>query len=103
MRENPDGLQAPVNIAMSEQNLRRKFNLQTGRNDRVPEPMEVDDTRPSRCQLCRCLGYGAGDCRSLYPECAKAVGMTKQFSTRQGQPSNTIVYFDLLDLFRTRS
>ena len=57
MRENPDRLQAAVHIAMNEQNLRRKFNLRTGRDDPVPETMEVDHARPSRCQICRRLGH----------------------------------------------
>ena len=88
MRENPDRLQAAVHIAMNEQNLRRKFNLRTGRDDPVTEMMEVDHARLSRCQICRRLGHEAQNCRSLRRERAEAVTMTRQFSARQDKFPN---------------
>ena len=101
MRENPDRLQAAVHIAMNEQNLRRKFNLRTGRDDPVPEMMEEDHARPSRCQICRCLGHEARNCCSLRRERAEAVNMTRQFfgTPRQISKRRAVFCFDLLVLF----
>ena len=91
MRENPDRLQAAVHIAMTEQNLRRKFNLRTGREDRA-EPMEVDQARPPRCQLCRKLGHEARACRTNPRERVEAVTLARgitQNSARQGRGRGT--------------
>lgn len=75
MRENPDRLQAAVHIAMSEQNLRKRFNLRTGRDERNVEPMGVAHARPKRCQLCNRLGHEARACRSTRHERAEAVSL----------------------------
>ena len=80
MRENPNRLQNAVQTAMEEQNLRRKFNLRTGRDERAHEPMDVDHLRPIRCQICRKLGHDARACRSQR-ERADAVQMVRS-STR---------------------
>ena len=90
MRENPDRLQAAVHIAMTEQNLRRKFNLRTGREDRTVEPMEVDHARPARCQLCKRNGHEARECRTFRRERAEAVNMTRQFSGSRGRDQRQI-------------
>lgn len=85
MRENPNTLQAAVRIATTEQNLRKRFNLRTGRrtdmDSRRVEPMEIDHIRPDRhghvgqrvaersrpqrhCLKCNKIGHDASYCRS---------------------------------------
>ena len=56
-------------IAMSEQNLRKRFNLRTGRQleDRKYndiEPMDVVAERPHYCHVCRRRGYTTANCRA---------------------------------------
>ena len=80
MRENPDRLQVAVHIAMSEQNLKRRFNLRTGRDERNVEPMEVAHTGPKRCQLCHRLGHEARACRNTRRERAEAVSLVRNSS-----------------------
>ncbi|MEW8547733.1 MAG: hypothetical protein AB2693_29850 [Candidatus Thiodiazotropha sp.] len=65
MRENPDELRRAVAIAMAEQNLRKRFNLRTGRQleERQIEPMEVSSARPRYCRICRRQGHTAATCR----------------------------------------
>lgn len=71
MRENPATLQAAINTANAEQNLRRRFDLRSGGSaqhfpsDRGIEPMEVGQARASfRCYRCDKSGHKAKDCRS---------------------------------------
>lgn len=64
MRENPNRFQAAVLAAMQEQNLRKRFNLRTGRfSERTEEPMDVDHIRPKRCFKCSKTGHLARTCR----------------------------------------
>ena len=67
MRENTATLQAAVGSAMTEQNLRTKFDLRIGRvtdsNVRHTEPMEVEYALPSKhCHVCYQLGHFASHC-----------------------------------------
>ena len=55
---------------MVEQNLRRKFNLRTGREECRVEPMKEGQVQPRRCQICQKLGHEARDCRTLKREWA---------------------------------
>ncbi|MCF1458970.1 MAG: retrotransposon gag domain-containing protein [Shewanella sp.] len=86
MRDNPERLQTAVGIAMQEQNVRKRFNLRTGRDfeGRREEPMEVDASKPKRCQLCRKLGHEATTCRVRKREHAEAVQMVR--AQTQAQP-----------------
>ena len=67
MRDNPATLADAVNIAMNEQNLRRRFDLRKGHtNDilRHEAPMEVDHYRPDkRCFNCHKKGHLANKCK----------------------------------------
>lgn len=73
MRDNPQTYQQAVAIAMTEQNLRKRFDLRKGGPDRTNmrpsgvashEPMEVDHYRPrKRCFNCNKFGHKARDCR----------------------------------------
>lgn len=62
---------------MAEQNIRRKFNLRTGREER-PEPMDIDQARPRRCQLCKRIGHEARECRAAMRERAEAVSLAAE-------------------------
>ena len=69
MRENPATLQAAVASAMTEQNLRKRFNLRIGRvtdsNVRHIEPMEIDHLRPKKQYFkCNKIGHYARDCHN---------------------------------------
>lgn len=68
LRENPRDLNAAVNTAMAEQNLRKRFDLRTNRHSRTAilpdEPMEIDHLRPTRpCYYCRKTNHESKDCR----------------------------------------
>ncbi|MCG8078458.1 MAG: hypothetical protein JAY75_19735, partial [Candidatus Thiodiazotropha taylori] len=75
MRDNPATFEQAVRAALSEQNLRKRFYLRSGReygraspghghaNEEVP--MEIDHMRPSRrCFKCRRKGHVAARCRA---------------------------------------
>ena len=67
MRENPATFQAAVGSAMTEQKLRKRFNLRIGRvtdsNVRHTEPMEVEYALPPKhCHVCNQLGHLASHC-----------------------------------------
>lgn len=62
MRENPRTFDEAVNIANSEENLRRRFNLRVGRE----EPMEVDHIRNRKCFKCGNPNHQARDCRMVH-------------------------------------
>ena len=72
MRENPEELRRAVALAMAEQNLRKRFNLRTGRQlddreYREIEPMDVSAARPQYCRVCRRQGHTAANCRARRP------------------------------------
>ena len=71
---------------MQEQNVRKPFNLRTGRDfeGRREEPMEVDASKSKRCQLCHKLGHEATTCRVRKREHAEAVQMVH--AQTQAQP-----------------
>ena len=69
MRENPATLQAAVASAMTEQNLRKRFNIRIGRvtdsNVRL-EPMEVEYALPPKhCYVCNHIGHLARHCLNM--------------------------------------
>lgn len=69
LRDNPRDLNAAVNIAMAEQNLRKRFHLRTSkpsRSEMLPdEPMDIGHIRPNRlCFICKKADHLAKDCRS---------------------------------------
>lgn len=72
MRDNPTTFQQAVRSALNEQNLRKRFQLRSGRefgrdrqsSGRQDEPMEVDHYRPPRrCFKCHRQGHTAANCR----------------------------------------
>lgn len=72
MRDNPTTFQQAVRSALNEQNLRKRFQLRSGRefgrdrqsSGRQDEPMEVDHYRPPRrCFKCHRQGHTATNCR----------------------------------------
>ena len=82
MRDNPNTLQGAITTAMTEQNLRKRFELRSGNRthggaSNGPEPMEIDHMRRSgRCYKCNRSGHKAKDCRvrqlnlvETYPKC----------------------------------
>ena len=69
MWANPATLQAAVASAMTEQNLRKRFNLRIGRvtdsNVCHIEPMEIDHLQPIKhCFKYNKLGHYARDCHN---------------------------------------
>ena len=67
MRDNPQTLAAAVNSAMTEQNMRKRFELRRGQRSYTPdhEPMETDHSRPAvRCYKCDKISYVAKRCRT---------------------------------------
>ena len=100
MRENPATLQATVGSAMTEQNLRKKFNLRIGRvndsNVRHTEPMEVEYALPPKhCHVCYQLGHLASHCSnrphinavaSINPD--RGVGRKESYSINRNFPNN---------------
>ncbi|MCG7884346.1 MAG: hypothetical protein JAY96_22495 [Candidatus Thiodiazotropha endolucinida] len=71
MRDNPRTFQAAVDTALTEQNLRKRFNLRSGKNETVRggsyghEPMEIGHLRPAKlCYNCKRTGHIAKDCRA---------------------------------------
>ena len=72
MRENPTTFEDAVRSALNEQNLRKRFQMRSGREFGRPQhdqsrqeiPMEVDHLRPSkRCFKCNRKGHVAARCR----------------------------------------
>ena len=100
MRENPATLQAAVGSAMTEQNLRKKFNLRIGRetdsNVRHTEPMEVEYALPPKhCHVCYQLGQLASHCSnrphinavaSINPD--RGVGRKESYSINRNFPND---------------
>ena len=100
MRENPATLQAAVGYAMTEQNLRKKFNLRIGRvtdsNVSHTEPMEVEYALPPKyCHVCNQLGHLASHCltrshinavASINPD--RGVGRKESYSINRNFPNN---------------
>ena len=100
MRENPATLQAAVGSAMTEQNLRKKFNLRIGRvtnsNVRHTEPMEVEYALPPKhCHVCYQLGHLASHCSnrphinvvaSINPD--RGVGRKESYSRNGNFPND---------------
>ncbi|MES9879658.1 MAG: hypothetical protein ABW185_02110 [Sedimenticola sp.] len=78
MRDNPTTMQQAITVATNEQNLRKRFNLRTGRDmgtnidDGVQQremghqPMEIDHFRRQdlRCSYCNKRGHQIRDCRA---------------------------------------
>lgn len=70
MKGNPRTLQQALSIAMNEQNLRKRFNLRSGRSgtnrrfeSQRPEPMEVDHNRSQQpCFYCNRTNHRSRDC-----------------------------------------
>jgi len=66
MRENPTTLQAAITLAVTEQNVRKRFQMRSGRDygsqshqstGQFKESMEVDHLKPMRkCQYCQKSG-----------------------------------------------
>ena len=100
MRKNSTTLRAAVASAMTEQNLRKKFNLRIGRvtdsNVRHTEPMEVEYALPPKhCHVCYQLGHLASHCSnrphinavaSINPD--RGVGRKESYSINRNFPNN---------------
>ncbi|XP_060082374.1 uncharacterized protein LOC132561689 [Ylistrum balloti] len=90
MQENPPTLREAVNVAMAEQNLRRRFQLRTntvtkGRHvepmDTSPTavPMDVGHSRATRkCHNCGRTGHIAKECRSKTRQTGAGPGQYQQ-------------------------
>ena len=100
MRKNRATLQAAVGSAMTEQNLRKKFNLRIGRvtdsNVRHTEPTEVEYALPPKhCHVCYQLGHLASHCSnrphinavaSINPD--RGDGWKESYSRNSNFPNN---------------
>ena len=87
LRVNPPTLDEAVNCALYEQNLRKRFNLRSGREyqgrDATEEPMDVSHVRPrQRCQRCHRTNHSTKDCRAAMRPQINAVN-TSQVSAQQ--------------------
>ena len=70
MRDNSRNFQAAFDVSLTEQNLRKRFNLRSGKSESNwgdssgHQPMEVDHIRPAqRCFKCNKKDHIARDCR----------------------------------------
>ena len=91
MRENPDTFQAAVAIATREQNLRKRFQLRTGRGietrsiDSEHEPMEVDHYRNKpTCFYCKKKGHIVRDCRSRKRDSESNIASVRHATAKYG-------------------
>jgi len=94
MRDNPQTFQQAVAVAMTEQNLRKRFELRKGGSDRSDlrpsgaashEPMEVDHYRShKRCLNCNKFGHKAKDCR------VRVKQVNVLYKTDQSEPKEQI-------------
>ena len=104
MRDNPDNFQQAVRAALNEQNLRKRFQIRSGREygpvrrhdeSRAEEPMDVDHYRPPRrCFKCNKKGHVAANCRSNYgprTNRVNAVNTSQKQSNGRQYPKSDIV------------
>ena len=86
LRINPPTLDEAVNCALYDQNLRKRFNLRSGRDykslESNDEPMDVSHVRPRMCcQRCHRSNHSTKDCRASIRPQINAVN-TQQVSTQ---------------------
>jgi len=75
MQENPTTLQAAITLAVTEQNLRKRFQIRSDRDygsqshqstGQFGEPMEVDHIKPmKKCQFCQSSGHTSRFCHKI--------------------------------------
>lgn len=75
LREDPKTFDEAIQVALREQNIRKRFSLRNEDNPKTTqkqshstqdyglEPMEVDHFRPRRCFKCKRVGHWAKDCK----------------------------------------
>lgn len=77
MRTNPATFQEAVNVALGEQNLRKRLSSSKGQeyggnletNKGIPEPMDIDHARPTRrCARCGRKNHQTRECRTTVHE-----------------------------------
>ena len=107
MRDNPDNFQHAVRAALNEQNLRKLFQIRSGREygtfrrhdeSQAEEPMDVDHYRPPRrCFKCNKKGHVAANCRSNYGLWTNRVNVVntpqKQYNSRPYPKSDIVCWY----------
>ena len=66
MREGPKTFQQAIQSALTEQNLRKRFNLRSNVKHDQEELMEIDHIQPrKKCFKCSKYGHIANNCKSV--------------------------------------